>query len=254
MITATSVGSGGLGRLGNTMFTIAGVIGIAEKSGQPFAFPEWKIVDNERFGQPVDHMNDYMVNPLPLLPDGLPLQDYGYFWGYRDIVLPSGSWDINAHMQSPKFFSHCIDKVRECFRFKNEPEQTDHVAVHYRAGDYQDDENAYHPRCSKEYYHEAMKQFPVGTKFMLFSDDLQAAHDRLGLTGEVNKDASNSSIKEFAIMKRCRHFITANSSYSLMAAILGEAPDKKIICPARWFGPSVGLETKDIYPEGAVVI
>jgi hypothetical protein len=58
-------------------------------------------------------------------------------------------------------------------------------------------------------------------------------------------------------MKRCKSFITANSSFSFMAALLGDHPDKKIIMPSRWFGPqmpAMGFTTDDIYPEGAIVI
>jgi hypothetical protein len=63
-------------------------------------------------------------------------------------------------------------------------------------------------------------------------------------------------LEDFRLMKTCRHFVTGNSSFSLMAAILGEAPDKKIVCPSTWFGPAWGQmpETKDLYPENAIVI
>ena len=38
-------------------------------------------------------------------------------------------------------------------------------------------------------------------------------------------------IQDFKLMKRCRHFIVGNSSYSAMAAILGEVPDKRVVAP-----------------------
>ena len=253
MITALSIDRGGLGRFGNQAFTIAGVIGIAIKSGQPYAFPEWKTIDNAIFGDPVDNIEDYLLHPLPRVAD-LNFQQYGYFWGYRDIVLPHGNWTIDAHMQSYKFFSHCIDEVRRVFTFKDEPEQNDYVAIHYRAGDYQDDETAQHPRCSKEYYERAMAMFP-DSKFIVFSDDMKAAWEHLHWIDGLSAPASNY-IEDFKAMKRCKHFITANSSFSLMAALLGDHPDKKIIMPSRWFGSSMPPEftTHDIYPENAIII
>ena len=253
MITALSIDRGGLGRFGNQAFTIAGVIGIAIKSGQPYAFPEWKTIDNAIFGDPVDNIEDYLLHPLPRVAD-LNFQQYGYFWGYRDIILPHGNWTIDAHMQSYKFFSHCIDEVRRVFTFKDEPEQNDYVAIHYRAGDYQDDETAQHPRCSKEYYEKAMAMFPEGTKFMVFSDD---THKARGIFERTNSEfPCGGYISDFKLMKRCKHFITANSSFSLMAALLGDHPDKKIIMPSRWFGSSMPPEfgTEDIYPENAIII
>jgi len=152
MLTSTAIGTGGLGRFGNQCYTIAGVIGIAEKSGQPFSFPHWKNYDNALFGGEVTDFEDYFENPLPRM-NGEAFNEYGYFWGYRDIVL-NGNWSINAHLQSPKYFEHCIDKIRHYFKMKDEPKQNDWVAIHYRAGDYIDDPNAYHPRCSKEYYEQ----------------------------------------------------------------------------------------------------
>lgn len=261
MITAKCIGTGGLGRFGNQMFTIAGCIGIATKSGQPFAFPEWYNRDNAIFGDNVDKLSDYFENPLPIAPDGIQFQDYGYFWGYRDIVLPTGSWSIDAHMQSFKFFEHCIDTVRHYFRMKDEEDYSDWVAVHWRAGDYIDDPTAQHPRCGKEYYEKAMALFPNGTKFFVFSDDPIAAKDLILSFKQKDKNFiafanGNTYIEDFRLMKRCQSFICANSSFSYMAALLGEHPEKKIIMPSRWFGSQMPPEfdTKDIYPEGAVVI
>ncbi len=252
MITCSTLGR--MGRFGNACFQIAGVIGIATKSQQPYSFPEFIIHDNTIFGQHPDNINDYLVNRLPLVPDSLSFNHIPYFWGYKELNYPTGNWDLCGHFQSYKFFEHCIDRVREVFRFKDEPEQNDYVAIHYRAGDYQDDETAQHPRCSKEYYEKAMSEFPEGTKFMVFSDDIEAAMKVLGK--QTMKPDSTSYISDFKLMKRCKHFITANSSFSLMAALLGDHPDKKIIMPSRWFGSSMPPEftTHDIYPENAIII
>lgn len=263
MITSLSIGTGGLGRMGNQMFTIAGCIGIAVKSGQSYAFPEWKTHDNDLFGQPVDNINEHLLNPLPLIPDNLTWKEYGYFWGYRDVYLPHDNWTIDAHMQSPKFFEHCMGRIRQAFTFKDEPEQNDYVAIHYRAGDYIDDDNAHHPRCSKEYYERAMdimSDFGMSeTKFAIFTDDWTAWHEMFpDLNSFEIGDPSLSYLFDFKFMKRCKHFITANSSFSLMAAILGTHPEKKIVCPKRWFGESMPepykSDTKDIYPNGAIII
>jgi len=258
MITSTSIGTGGLGRFGNQLFTIAGVIGIAEKSGQTFGFPKWMNYDNALFGDEVTDFSQVFENPLPD-DRGQSFQEYGYFWGYRDLKLPEGNWSINAHLQSPKFFEHCIDKVRYYFRMKDEPEQNDYVAIHYRAGDYIDNPEAYHPRCSKEYYQEAASHFPDNTEFVVFSDDNdEAMKVIMGLkkTCIVKMfDRNKSYLEAFAFMKKCKSFIIANSSFSAMAAHLGEHPDKKVIAPKRWFGSqAVGMDASDIYDKNWIVI
>lgn len=253
MITSTSISKGGLGRFGNQLFTIAGVIGIATKSGQPFGFGKWMNYDNALFGGEVTDYSKYFVNELPS-DRGLSFNEYGYFWGYRDINLPDGNWSINAHLQSGKFFEHCLPVIREQFRMKDEPEQNDYVAIHYRAGDYIDDVNAYHPRQQKEYYIEAMKLFP-DNKFLLFSDNKQAFYDLDVSFHGIHWVEGGSYLDDFKLMKRCKHFIIANSSFSAMAAHLGEHPDKKVIAPKLWFGEQAnGMETKDIYSKDWIVI
>ena len=256
MLTAKSVNTGGLGRFGNQLFTIAGVIGIAVRSGQSYGFPKWINQDNAIFGLPVQEMDQFFVNPLPQWVD-VPFQDYGYFWGYRDIVLPSGNWNIDAHMQSDKFFLHCIDRIREQFRMKDEPEQNDYVAVHIRFGDYIKDETAQHPVCSKEYYEQAMGMFPERTTFKVFTDGTRdEVYSMMNNKYDWYTCVGEPYIDDFREMKRCKSFITANSSFSSMAAILGEHPDKKVIMPRRWFGSQMPAEfgTEDIYHQNAIVI
>lgn len=254
MITAHSISRGGLGRFGNTMFTLAGTIGIATRNGQPYGFGRWQTVDNALFGDPVDDIEERLVNPLPRAVD-VPYTDIPYHWDYREYNIPTGNWNIQSHLQDPRYFEHCMPLIRETLRFKGETEQNDYVAIHYRAGDYIDDPNAYHPRQSREYYEKAMAEFPEGTMFLVFSDDRLAAVERIPkrISCVYTFLTPVNYISAFKLMKRCRSFITANSSFSLMAAILGEHPDKKIVCPRRWFGPTAGISF-DGYPQGAVVI
>jgi hypothetical protein len=251
MVTSLSIGTGGLGRFGNQMWTIAGCIGIARANGMDFAFPKWINHDNALFGGDRDDFSKYFVNPLPLIPDGRHWQNYGYFWGFKLLKLNRGDWSIDAHLQSPKFFEHCIEEVRHYFTMKNEGEQNHFCAIHVRAGDYIDDPNAYHPRCSKEYYEKAISMMPSGTKYLIFSDDIEFAKERVGVKGTY---LSGYYLSDFKLMKRCKHFIIANSSFSAMAAILANHPDKIVIAPERWFGPSVDISAKDIYHQNWIVI
>jgi hypothetical protein len=255
MITSKSLSSGGLGRMGNQMFTIAGCIGIALRSGQSYAFPAWITKDNEIFGQKPDNINDYLVKSLPPLADWSNFLDYGYFWGYKDVYLPIGNWSIDAHMQSEKFFKSYIRTIRETFTFKDEPEQNDYVAIHYRAGDYIDNPDAQHPRCSKEYYEKAIALFPEENFFDVYTDDKEA-FTGLGIKANFRFNGRSNYIDDFKYLKRSKSFICANSSFSLMAAILGDHPEKKIVCPRRWFGSQMPPEfnTDDIYPENAIIL
>lgn len=259
MLTCKAVNTGGLGRFGNQLFSIASTIGIAIKNGQPYAFPQWINQDNALFGGKADVMEDYFDNSLPALPEGLHFEDIPYHWEYRDYNVPTGNWNICSHLQDPRYFSHCMDTIRHYFRMKDEPEQNEYVALHYRAGDYIDDPAAYHPRCDRDYYERAIAQFPKGTPFMIFSDDKAEAYKvmakfiSLPMLSICSNDTDGSYLKDFRLMKRCKSFICANSSFSYMAALLGEHPEKKIIMPRRWFGSSAGISFGG-YPENAIIL
>jgi len=260
MITNQSIGH--YGRFGNMLFQVAAVIGIARKSGQPYGFlPLINHDHKDRFGSSEDvELDKYFVNPLPQLAGDCPqLVKREYLWGYHDLYLPTGNWDLAGHFQSEKYFKHCIDEVRHYFRMADEPTDTKVVAIHWRLGDYDD---SYHPRQPKEYYLHALTKIPDDIEgAIIFTDDKVRGmalaiylHEITGI--RIGLSVEQDYIMDFRLMKSCRHFITGNSSYSLMAAILGEYPNKKIVCPKNWFGPAwtVPMETKDLYPENAIVI
>lgn len=246
LVTCNSLGR--FGRLCNGLYQIAGVIGIARRNGFDFAFPQFINWDHkERFGSTEDiEVYKHFVNPLPLY-DGPPLPDRGVEWGYHEVVL-SESCSLSGHFQSTRYFEHAIDEVRWYFRMKDEYPQSDYVAVHCRLADY---DGGYHPRMTMDYYSQAMKEFP-GAKFLVFSDDLKTAREMFGSGVEY---ATGDYLDDFKRMKSCRHFIIGNSSYSAMAAVLGEAKDKRVVAPRPWFGKSyTGITGEDIYSEGWKVI
>jgi hypothetical protein len=249
---------GRYGRFANQLYQIAGTIGIARKNGFDFAFPEWKNYDHaERFGSQEDiDLQKYFENPLPVY-QGPQLPDRFVHWGYNDVKL-TGSCSLSGHMQSVKYFEHCMDEVRYYFRMKDEYPQNDFCAIHVRLGDY---DGAYHPRLDMRYYKRAISLMPAGTQFLLFSDEIDKAADMFyGVLnsfpgGNLTLSTNGGTMAEFKLMKSCRHFIIGNSSYSAMAAILGEAKDKRVIAPSPWFGPAyTDITGNDIYcPDWTVI-
>lgn len=255
MITFRNIGK--LGRFGNSAFQIASTIGIAIRNNYNYAFPIWKNYDHlERFGSSEDiDVYKYFVNQLPFADDLERFPERWVNWGYYPGPFPDNI-SLNGHLQSDKYFNHCINVVRHYFRMIDEPEQNDYVAIHYRAGDYTEGTHTYHPRQPKEYYEKAMKLFPEGTEFALFSDDIDGFINMMDAKWDWKFSfAKRNYIEDFKLMKRCKSFICANSSYSVFAAILGEHPEKKIICPRLWFGAAAeGLSADDIYPENSIII
>lgn len=254
MITNTTIGR--YGRFGNMLFQVAAIIGIARRTGHEFGFEPLVNHDHrDRFGSLEDvDLQKYFVHPLPEFINDRQLTPIDFQWGYNDLSYFSHdvNWDLHGHFQSEKYFKHAIEEVRHYLTMKDEVDMSDHVAIHVRRGDY---DNHYHTILDGNYYRQAIEQFPKGTKFVLFTDAIPAASAMLaGMADFMSICNTGSYITDWRVMKRCGGFICANSSYSLMAAILSEAPNKKIVCPSNWFGPAWNPETKDLYPEGAIVI
>lgn len=256
MLTSKVIGR--YGRFCNGMFQVCSTIGVAVKSGQPFAFPLFINYDHkERFGSTEDiDIFKHFKNPLPLLGEDIEFTAENISWGYHDLHYPTGNHNLVGHMQSDKYFEHCIDIVRHFMTFTDEPEYSDYCAIHYRAGDYQSGAMVYHPRMTMDYYEKAMGFLPSDQKYLVFSDDLNEARSMFG--NNVDFSDGRDYIADFKRMKKCSHYIIANSSFSLMASILSDRPDKKIICPSNWFGQAWGpyyqQMARDLYPKNAIVI
>jgi hypothetical protein len=239
---------GRYGRFANQLWQIAGTIGIARKNGFDFAFPYWQNRDGLNFESNIDiDVQKHFENPLPLF-DGTILHEQSIPWGYHNVTLTRNT-DLIGHFQSEKYFSHCLDEVRHYFRMQDEPPVNDYVAVHFRGKDYGSD---YHPRMTMDYYEQAMAIFPSAARFLVFSDDIPEARKMFGKKVEYSE--GQDYLDDFRLMKTCKHFIIANSSYSAMAAVLGEARDKKVVAPRPWFGSVAGIDGEDVYSDGWTVI
>lgn len=253
--TMSSIGA--YGRFGNILFQVAGVLGVARKNGlQPVFRPLMNNDHKDRFGSNEDiDLGKYFVNPLPAIPTGLQWKEQPVQWGYQDVRLGAGNWNLSGHFQSFKYFAHCFDEVKFYLRMKDEHIRKDCVALHVRRGDYDDQ---YHPLIGVEhYYSKAIESFPGNSKFILFSDDVTAAVEMLAAYKDriILTDYGLDYIESFKLMKSCRHFIIGNSTFSAMAAILGEAKDKRVIAPSPWFGPKyTNITGRDIYCDGWTVI
>lgn len=251
---------GRYGRFANQAYQIAGLIGIARRNNMDFALTEpWRNYNGRDFEPDLDiDVFKRFVNPLPLT-DKTDLPQVGIPWGYQDVQL-SHSADLLGHFQSQKYFDHAIDEIRWYMRMKDESLLNDYVCLHVRLGDYGDsptpqhpDGNSYHPRMNMAYYKPAMDLFP-GARFLVFSDGIEECKEMFGDSVEYSE--GRDYLEDFKLMKTCRHFIIANSSFSAFAAVLGEAPDKKVVAPFPWFGGMYqgNLDPKDIYGEGWQVI
>jgi hypothetical protein len=130
------------------------------------------------------------------------------------------------------------------------------VCVHVRRGDYVHD-----PETARrfgfiglEYYQAAWRflaqRVPVSS-FYVFSDDpawTQAHVHPPGKVRYVTHNAPEEPWKDLTLMRCCRHFIMANSSFSWWAAWLSDLPGKQVIAPRR-FHADGRPEAPGVIPE-----
>lgn len=255
---------GKFGRFANGAYQIAATIGIARRNGFDFQFPYWQNHNGRDFEPDLDiDCQKEFVNPLPLqtIPD--PPQHGVAFGWHPDRIKLSHSVDLYGHFQSEKYFDCAIDEVRWYMTMKDEPPLNDYCALHWRAGDYGEqptpqhpDGNPFHPRMNESYYGPAIAQFDSDQKFLVFSDNIEGAKQMLGTSDRFVYSEGRNYFDDFRLMKTCKHFIVANSSFSMFAAIIANQPGKRIIAPAPWFGGAYqgSLPEEDIYPSGCTVI
>lgn len=249
-VTCKSLGS--YGRFANGVYQVAAVFGIARRNNLTPVFPLWRNTwHRDAFGSTEDiDIYKHLVNPLPPLPDGLIFTDKQVEWGYHDVILSTGNWNLSGHFQSTRYFEHCIDEVRWQLRMHDEPPGNDYCAIHVRLGDY---DNAYHPRLDLRYYEPAMAHFGSSQRFLVFSDDIDAAKQMFG--DRCDYSEGRDYLADFKLLKSCSSFIIGNSSYSAIAAVLSDAPGKQAVAPRPWFGPAYAeIDGEDIYEDGWKVV
>lgn len=235
------------GGFGNQLFQIAATIGIAEKHGYTYGFPEWSY-------------QQYFKNKLPKGEIWPEATYYEPAFHYNEVNIHDNT-NLSGYFQSSKYFNHCEDKTRHYFEF--EPELVEKIkerysyilkdntcAIHVRRGDYVTNPN--HHALTYDYYLKAMEHFK-DVKFLVFSDDIPWCQSMF--VNGFHVIENNSDIADFVLMTLCNHFITANSTFSWWGSWLSKSPNKQIIAPKKWFGPGLKHhKTEDLYCKDWIII
>jgi len=188
-------------------------------------------------------------------------------FSFDPVVLElSGNWYLQGYWQTEKYFFDIRGLLLDEFKMKSPlsdigtvlSEQiinTNSVSVHIRRGDYVNDSktNEIHGICEISYYAKAcfiMERTIKNPHYFVFSDDPEWAFDNLKFNYPVsfvnhNIDAPQ---EDFSLMKRCKHHIIANSSFSWWGAWLSTNKDKIVIAPKQWFRDRT-VNTADLIPD-----
>ena len=278
-MTITFNGLGNEGRLGNQIFQYAFMKGISSRCNL-----EWMIPDSE-----ADRYDNYglfdcfelsgcktgEVN-YPTIECRDTLFNEELFNSCKDNVNYSGTY------QTEKYFENVDSELRKDLTFKKgylEPCQEfidslggrdKCIYLHVRRGNpnitgrrgekwsYQMLQDS-HPLCKKEYYLEALKQFPDDKNVIIVSDLIGwckkqdwLQEDRFYFSDssyEVFGDGASIPYVDLCLMSLCGGGIIANSSLSWWGAWL-QNNTGKIVAPDPWYGNAYShLDTKDLIPD-----
>lgn len=222
--------------LGNVLFMIAGVIGIATKNGYSFGFEEW---NNQEF----------FINPLPSLdatkftPFRIPNNYKNFDIGFVTFDIPDNSV-IQGYLGSEKYFKHCEELIRYYFTMKDQINPyRDSILIHYR----------HYPqpefyRLNNDYYSKALKHFP-DRPIVVITNNIGAARKVIGIDCQY---INNSPISDFYLLTKADYLIMANSTFSWWGAWLSKA---KTVAPINWYANTFrDCPTTDLYCKEWIVL
>lgn len=247
MLTFSQLGN--YGRIGNSFFQAASTIGIAIKNNEAVLFPEYGY-------------NQYLKNPLPTGNFNINERYQEPHFHYSDISVNNS--DLLGYFQSEKYFKHCEGLIRNYFTLKDEHTNylknkypyilnQDSVSIHVRRGDYLTKQE-WHTVQPIEYYNTAINIIGDDKKYFVFSDDLEWCKQNF-IGDKFTFVQEDKDIFEMFLQSYCKHHIIANSSFSWWGAWLNTNPNKIVIAPKNWFGPSYeNLQTQDLTPEKWILI
>lgn len=238
MISYPSLGS--LGRLGNQLFQIASVIGIAKKNNTQASFPDWKY-------------NEFFENKLPSgTSNNYKEKKERFFHLDEEMFALKGNCKIEGFLQSYKYWEGAEKEVRDQFKFKPDivKKVTDlfplknTVAISIRRGDFVN--NKYYYQVPLFFYLSAYYKYFPGCEIIIFSDDFKYCKLHFESVPNVRYAEGLTDIEQLCLMSMCSNFIISNSTFSWWGAYLSGSKD--VIRPLKNFDESKPSE-KDYWPE-----
>ena len=173
---------------------------------------------------------------------------------YDEHVLKLDNAYVTGYWQNPKYFDDIKDILLRDIKFpslnykneglKNKIMSENAVAVHVRMGDYLKFSKKYGDICDTEYYRRAFNTIESRIESPIyygFSDDVLSAKRVIKDMRKIRWIESTEVDRPYDdlnIMKSCKHFVLANSSFSWWGGYLGDYTEKIVISPNKWVNTS----------------
>ena len=181
--------------------------------------------------------------------------------------LPSNTYlDGDGRYQSYRYFENIENIIRNEFTLKyhlpksadlliNNINTSNSVSIHIRRGDYFATKNQKIFNIPNiEYYQKAISLIQKKISdpyFFVFSDDLLFTHTLSFPRNTIHINKEELKLEDFhelIVMSKCKHNITANSTFSWWAGWLNANPNKIVITPKKWFVDET-MYSDDLIPE-----
>jgi len=268
---------GSNGRLGNQMFQYASLRGIAANNDYSWMVPSDDTQHRDNYGlfetfemTHVEESNLGISNFVNVTETNHNFDEA--LFNTKDNV------NIDAYLQTEKYFSHIANEIREDFTFREDyltpcmeyVNSLDRppIFLHVRQSDNIGREE-YHPILPISFFEDALKEFPEDTPCFVFTDDLEWCksqeffkQDRFMFNDNPERyqyqtidgtgKMQNTLLPQvdLCLMSLCSGAIIANSSFSWWGAWLQKGRGKVVAPnPEKWFGTAMShLDTSQLVP------
>lgn len=158
-------------------------------------------------------------------------------FGIKD--LDKTNYYFEGGWQNIHYFDRVIDELKSRFKYEISGHEElieklsveESVCVHVRRGDFINNKSV--DICNMDYYNKALmffRKINKNIKVFLFTDDPGTVEiEFLGEYEEII--TTDSPYDDFVLMKKCKHHIISNSTFSYWAAILRESEEGIVIAP-----------------------
>jgi len=282
------------GRLGNQLFQYSFGRALSDRTGEDlFFYILEKDISNKsiplgnfngklKFLKPAEIKNFYhfygndllvrierkLISVLPFINRKIYIEKV---IGYKEIN-PRSAVCYDGYWQSHRYFSEIADQLRREIKLKDSfvlPEGLEgeidgcaSVAIHIRTGDYLSHLNrSIYGYCDPDYYSRAIGYISgkvTGATFFVFSDDIELVKKNFTFLPEGTKFVTNntgqSDCVDISLMRKCRHNIIANSTFSWWGTFLGDQKNKIVIAPRNWYINRPDFILSDLIPSGWILM
>ena len=191
--------------------------------------------------------------------------------GYTEFEVPY-TLCFDGYWQSYRYFMQIANLLKKELTLKqsvnlpadlmNEISNCQSVGIHVRRGDYLSEKGkSVYNRCEDQYYINAVNRLQEVIRdpvFFVFSDDIEWVKRNFifmpASTRFIIHNMSPSDCIDNFLLRQCRHFIIANSTFSWWAAFLGDYCKKIVIAPGKWYLNKTGFEISDLIPASWIMM